>query len=227
MFKEKTEEKNKFILNNIDIDKKLNLTFKIQDKEFEFPLEVIDVDDEHIYIGIIKVQDKILGFTNSSIKVDLILFFEDERPIIWEDVELKTIYHQKKKRSVYQVTNKMGKQYNRRSTFRIPIMLEADAQMGIHRTVERVIIKDISSTGVSILVDKNYNCRPEEELHVVFYDSLLSKKVNITCYVTREQHLENGQYIYGCKFKEESDNITKYIQERQRKDLQRMSGKLR
>lgn len=226
MFDKKTE-KNKFILNNINVDAKLNLTFQIQDKQFEFPVRVIDVDEEYIYINVIKIQDKILGFTNSSVKVNLILPLENERPIIWENIELKTLYYKNKKQSVYQISNKIGKQYNRRGNFRIPIMIQADAQMGLHKTVEKVIVKDISSTGISILVDKNYNCKIQDELHVVFYDPALSKKINITCYVMREQQLKNGQYVYGCKFKEESDSIMKYIQEKQRKDLQRMSGKLK
>lgn len=225
--KEKTKEKNLYILNNLDVNTELKLTFKLQDKEFEFPVTILDKHDKFIFISPIKINEKILGFTNTKIRVDLILPFEDERPIAWENVNIQTFFHPKKKISTYAVESKLGKSYNRRGNFRIPLSIIADAQMGRHNLVEKVSVHDISSTGISIVTDKKYSCKKNDEMHIVFHDSLIDKKINVSAIIVREQTLENGHFLYGCKFKEESEAIRRYIQERQRKDLQRMSGKLK
>lgn len=225
--KEKSEEKNLYILNNLDKDTELKLTFKLQDKEFEFPVTIIDKHENFIFINPIKINEKILSFTNTKIRVDLILPFEDERPIVWENVNIQTFFHPKKKISTYVVESKLGKSYNRRGNFRIPLSIIADAQMGHHNLVEKVSVHDISSTGISVVTHKKYSCKKGDEMHIVFQDSLVGRKINVSAIIVREQTLKNGDFLYGCKFKEESEDIRRYIQERQRKDLQRMSGKLK
>lgn len=91
--------------------------------------------------------------------------------------------------------------------------------MGDSKHEHRVTIKDISATGIAFVCDDKTEVTMGMPLTLSFTDEDNRKSFRLMATVVRSEDSGYQRIIYGCKFKEESNIISKYVNEKQRQNL--------
>lgn len=221
------DEKNLYIY-NYEPETEFVLTFNVQDKPFEFIVKIIQVIDTKILLSPIRIQGKILNL-NAATKKTLIFSQNNSKPIEWSNLAIG-IFRDKNNKSFYILDGSIkGNYVNRRNAFRIPIGMQANAQIGKHTSTKEVIIKDISATGFAIIDDK---IESEEDIfnsigkqtRITFTDNNFNYHISLQGTVKRISQLNDNKYLYGCELSKEYKNLENYISLKQRENLIKNSG---
>lgn len=124
------------------------------------------------------------------------------------------------------ISDKEGKPCNRRERYRLFLGFTGVAQIGLAKSMFQVQIRDISSTGISFIVEKSAledkGCEPQLRslATLAFDDKNSGLKFRLVSIIVRKQEIKGGRILFGCKFPEESQNVSRYINSQQLKRLQ-------
>ena len=198
---------------------KYSFSFSLHEKEYSFDTApVFFQKNTDIFFNTVMIGDKPLNFSKTDIKVSLHCIRPDLAPVVWETVELKLV--KSKSGYIYCYHGPInGTAVNRRNQFRMYVGTLGEAQIGTHSTATRVIVKDISATGIAIISSEDYEVSQIDTVHIMYKDEKVNKRLNIHAQVVRKTELPDGRFVYGCCMGEENSEIEQYIQERQRYDL--------
>lgn len=156
----------------------------------------------------VEVDGKTLILNDKDIKVDVIYVVDDDKPLIWKNVAYGMLAINNKHCIVLKTKNE-GVHFNRRMEFRLPMDITGSAK-GM-----RLLIHDISRTGISFKVPKNLRRSIGETLEIHFMGGYEEQVATAT--IVRE--LEDGErYLYGCTIKP-SIKIDQFISDEQRRRL--------
>ena len=152
---------------------------------------------------------KRLNFDN--VKVDMEYCHEDGVPYMWRDIKIVSY----KGDYVIQVFSD-GEKYNRRDSFRVGVSSLANLLVG-GRSVDQVIVKDISMTGFAIAdKEKRLNFSSGDEVHIYFED--VGHLLNLIGRVVRIEEREN-MIIYGLEIRNLCKDLQSYISVKQRRGV--------
>lgn len=210
------------IVNIYDVihdEAKYSFSFSLHEKEYSFDTApVLFQKNTDIFFNTVMIGDKPLNFSKTDIKVSLHCIRPDLAPVVWENIELKLV--KSKSGYIYCYHGPInGTAVNRRNQFRMYVGTLGEAQIGTHSTATRVIVKDISATGIAIISSEDHDVSQIDSIHIMYKDEKVNKRLNIRAQVVRKTELPDGRFVYGCSMGEENSEIEQYIQERQRYDL--------
>lgn len=221
---------NEFLLKDISLETELILSFILNDNVFEFPIKIQHKKDKNLFLEVIRINNKVLGFTNSNIPISLILNRKNEKPLIWERCKLKVV-KDNNNNFYYEINGDIiGKEINRRKDFRVSIGLSVDVTIGTNRKVIKGVLKDLSASGFAIIIDKNkdINCPENEFIRISFDDLNLNYHINLMGKIVRldTELTSDEKILYGCYFIKNYPNIGQYLNLKQREYLVRHSKNL-
>ena len=191
-------------------------------RTMEFSTNVMEADGKTVKVEPIYQDDKLVGFDNST-NVVLSMYVvsqEDNRVYVFTGVTIKS--YKVSDGSVYQVVecrNEEGRVTNRRGAHGVWIGVTGSVMMGDSKHEHRVTIKDISATGIAFVCDDKTEVTMGMPLTLSFTDEDNRKSFRLMATVVRSEDSGYQRIIYGCKFKEESNIISKYVNEKQRQNL--------
>lgn len=206
---------------------KVHLTASAGLNTLEFDTSIVQAGEGHIIVEPIKHDDKILNFSNNDIIKNIVVETEP-LPEKYINVEVGITMLDNKKYHIV-LCDKEGIQVNRRDDFRVYVGSYVNAQLASINVTTEAILKDVSIGGFSLVI------RSEEidgivgwvgqQIKAVFYhDGKERIPMVFIGEVVREESLEDGRIVVGCKSLRKPFGIEKFIAEKQRDELRRKNN---
>ena len=206
-----------FYLKDLFDGTSVEISFSFNGKEFAFPVKIKKVTKETTYTEVIKLKDQVLPLDKCDFPINLTYFRINNKPVIWENCEVSLI-KEKSGEFLFAFPNDInGKVLNRRKNFRIDIDLEADILLN-NKVKFKGIVKDLSSSGFSILIDNHVTLKEKESLAIVFDDIKLNKHLKLSGKIVRIESKEK-ENLYGCIISFYNSNLDQYLNLKQRELL--------
>lgn len=204
-------------LNEIAVEKKVDIVVIIDDEKLEFTSEVKFVLNDTLLIDpITDGEERTIGFKNHEVMV--ICVPNDEKAYMWPDVTVKLVkyndqvYHQLSCESE-------GGPINRRRNYRQYVGIEGMVNDLVSSF--NVVVKDVSVSGCSFVSAEDFPVGGN--VIVSFTDN--STNFMIRCKIVRMYEVkEIGKRVYGCEANAPMRKLEKYIIEKQRKDMQKRAS---
>ena len=188
------------------------LRLQRQKQSITVETRVYKVQSDTIVVEPIIYDDKYVNVADDELTISVIHETED-KPIIWKNVVFKIIRIQNLP-YIALACRTAGVIFNRRISFR----LNLDVQ-GVLNRGEKVIVHDISSTGISFFTNKEFRKIVGTPVNIKFLGGY--EDVYVSGEIVREEE-KDGKYLYGCTIRASVD-IDKFISEEQRRRA--MKGK--
>ena len=204
-------------LNELDNGENIKYQIKIKNNLFEFDGRVLGSNKSGLLLSPVSVNGRVFRFDNTDTSLSIIYGYENELPIIWENVTCQTITFDTRK--IYRVSETSeGVQYNRRGTFRLNIMVNCVVKMCNNTKIEVAKLKDVSKTGFSVILDKDISDTINTGIRVMFTDD--GEDINISGIVVRKASYSNGRGLYGCRLMHTGNNFNSYMSNKQREMIE-------
>lgn len=172
----------------------------------EICAEVDQIVNKGIILKPIEMDGKVLNLEGSEVLIQLLYEREGEKPIIWRNIAYR-VFRYNNCPVIALFDKRDGAVHNRRTTFR----LDMDVQ-GILNKSEKVIIHDISGTGISFYVSDGREKEIGSSIVISFNGD--NKEIGVTGKILRKQVCEDGRVLYGCMINS-SLTVDRFISEEQ------------
>lgn len=182
------------------------LRLQRQKQSITVETRVYKVQSDTIVVEPIIYDEKYVNVSDDELTISVIHETE-EKPIIWKNVAFKTIRVQNLP-YIALACRVPGVVFNRRISFR----LNLDVQ-GVLNRGEKVIVHDISSTGISFYTNKDARKIVGTPVNIKFLGGY--EDVYVSGEIVREEE-KDERYLYGCTIRSTMD-IDKFISEEQRR----------
>ena len=171
-----------------------------------------------VVLDAIREQDLLINFNAEGVTNSLIIILDD-KPQVWHGVAIKNI-----KLPVYGsvhiiVSKKEAASYNRRQSFRVFVGVEGLVRRGEMDEPRPVTVKDISEGGIAIIARTNLQYQRGDVLHLSFTAGSGGTNFNLSIVVIRQENLEDGRILYGCRLKNRSEVVAKFINQKQHEQI--------
>ncbi len=186
-------------------------------KTVTFKSEVAHIINNSILIAPIKVNEQTIGFSESC-KINFLYVFEGKL-FLWEIANVKLVKYDG---IIYHKIDIFGdgKPFNRRDSYRMFIGEDMPIYVNTASgpTALSVLIKDLSETGVGFIAKEDIDI--ERTIRLKLKDNNLI--LNLSGIIVRKEFLNNlGSYLYGCRFNEKNDKLSRYIAKKQSEALRK------
>lgn len=215
-------------LSEMENGAKVHLSVSSGGNALEFDTNVVEAGESHIIIEPIKHDDKILNFSNKEIVKDIIVDTA-ELPEKYINVDVGITKLDNKKYHIV-FCDKEGVTVNRRDDFRVYVGSYVDAQLANINAKTEAILKDVSIGGFSLVIRKNgidgIVGWVGQHIKVVFYHGG-NEHIPMVFIgeVVREESLDGGRIVVGCKSLRQPFGIERFIADKQREELRRKNIK--
>lgn len=195
----------------------IELDVKCNGKNMNFKSEVMLVKNNSVLINAITVDEQTIGFSD---KFQINFLFKSEgRLYLWENVTVKLVKYND---AIYHMIELFGegKPYNRRDAYRMYIGEDMPVYVNSATgpTALSVLVKDISETGVGFITKEDIDI--ERTIRLKLKDN--NTIINMSGVIVRKEYLDNlDSFLYGCKFNEKSNHLSRYIAKRQSEALKK------
>lgn len=202
-------------LQEIEEGSSISITVKREDTSATFPSEVYKVFTDCILVNLFVFEDNVISFEGENLTIEMVVVKPGEVPYFFKNIKItREIYMDQPYHCIR--TGTVGVRLNRRNAFRAFIGEEGSAlEVPGNRRVD-VLVKDLSSTGIGFLINKNEKTRFEtgQHLEVIFKDSLISSTIDVVARVVRIEEKETD-ILYGCAFSKHYPQIDRYVAAKQ------------
>lgn len=189
-------------------------------KTMEFSSEVISTEGLNVRINPIMQNGKLVGFDTGGIVITMyVTGLEDGK--IYKYTGVKIHSFKNSDGAIFQEVTcrgEEGKVTNRRGACRVWVGENGIATLADGKEIP-VVVKDVSATGVAIVCGEDVEVTMGDVVTVSFTDGATKSKFVLTASVIRHEDADNKRIIYGCKFKQESEPLAKFVNEKQRINL--------
>ena len=150
----------------------------------------------------IKKDDKMIGFPDIRPGVSYeINTSKDEKPFVWRVVSIRSIRFSSGNCYHLLCSNQTVDTLNRRENFRLWLGTSAIAQFGLNRKTYTVTVKDLSASGIGIMVeDSEFEARIGMPVSIAFDDLDTDLHFKVHADVVRIVK-DEGKVLLGCKLK--------------------------
>lgn len=207
---------------------KVHLTVSSGTEELEFETDIVQAGEGHVIVEPIRHDNKLLNFSNRAITKDIVV---DSQPLPEKymdvDVEITTLENKK-----YHIilSEKEGTPINRRNEFRVYVGNYVKAELAsVNQSVE-AILKDVSIGGFSLVIRRQEVDGvvgwTGQVIKAVYYHGGSKNKTPMVFIgkVVREEDVDEGRVLVGCKNLRQPFGIEKFVADMQREELQRKNG---
>lgn len=193
-------------LNELSADSMIQLEFKVGKEKLYLDANIAQVAKSGLVLYPVLFDGKAVSFKNNQNAVNLVFNRPEGKPLIWKNVSLSNaVIGGKQFVLVRSLEN--GQEYNRRSTYRLPLDIKGNI-MGIGEG----IVHDISTSGIAFYLEKDKKCTIGQTVNVGF--SARNKNYIVNATVARIVE-EEKRILYGCKMMS-NPVIESFISEEQR-----------
>lgn len=172
-----------------------------------------------IPLEVILQDDQVVGFpTTKEIHYELSCTISG-RYYVWKTIIIKNVKLSTGRDCCLVLSPTSVNPVNRRDSYRLWIGKEVDISLGLGGKKYRAILKDLSATGMGVLVSDGTKCKVGTSMHVLYIDrdTEAEKDVtfNLTGKIVNVVELSEGKWLVGCRFAESSPAIEKYVSKKQ------------
>ena len=205
-----------------ELQNETEVTFEVyySGKKFEFSSVLRAKKWGKAYFDPIRVNGKVLVVQNEDIKINMILPVENDKPIIWRDLDVKAKVY---KRTVYYraEVDAVGKPYNRRKAYRQYVGGEAKIQPGAGIMDIGGTLKDVSTKGFTVICNEKIQNPKEIMLYVsyTYQDENATFDLNLAGQIVREEELGQGKILYACVTASQNSAVERFVHYKQREKM--------
>lgn len=205
-------------LYEIEQGERIQLMARLERTSVEYDVTVAFCTQGILCADPVYIEGKILNFTGDQVRISIVYAGNGEQPLVWEGCGIQTI--QTKQGKYYAIiSQKDGKNWNRRQNFRqyigIPGLLTIDST----REKRDVMVKDISVGGVSFVENTTAEGSDIGSFHLQFDDRTNKMNVQLAGHVVREEEVEEGKKVFGCIVTRSNVELGSYIAMKQKQEL--------
>ena len=197
------------------------LLVSIGNQSLEFSTTIREVYADCIYIDPIMQDDKVVGFSTKGILIDLIVTDSDsERAYKFTNVKIRTIKSSKEDQIYHEIRCAgEGRVINRRGACRVWLGEEGYASLGLGSEPFPVTVKDISVSGIAFICSKDQDIPDGSIVRINFEDETSRANFSLAAIIVRSMDMERSRIMYGCKLNQESNEIARFVNNKQREKL--------
>lgn len=164
----------------------------------------------------IKEDKCIVTFDGKDITYRMIAIV-DEGPMEWKDVGVVNLKLPDYGPAVVIASNRNGKPINRREGYRLFLGIPGTIGVDGAESKDSATIKDISVTGVGVIVKEAKAYKRGTAVVVEFVDEKSQKPFRLPSVVARVEQMKDGRSIVGCIQRIPSKDVVKFVYESQKK----------
>jgi len=192
-------------------------------RTMEFDTKVIEVNKEELTVKVEPTyrDNKLVGFDIAGVVLALYVPSTDDSKV-FQFNNIKIHSFKDVDDNVFQeisFRNPQAKMANRRGACRVWIGIVGTVLLGNSTHEHAVTIKDISATGISFVCDDMTEVEMGMPIVISFTDDKTKKSFMLGATVVRYADAEHRRIVYGCRFKDESSLVSRYVNEKQREKL--------
>lgn len=206
-------------LYEIGENEQVQLVTKKDSSTLEYDVTILMNQQNILFIEPIMYEDMVVYFQAEQVHTDIIYVGEEGKPLVWENCVVKHVAFNGKKYHILY-SDKDGKKLNRREAFRQYIGVRGMMQIDATRAIKDVIVKDISETGVAVVLeDTSISIEDVGNFHLDFQDRTCRLSVQIQATVVREVDLEDGRRLFGAAVKHSNVDLSEYVAMKQKQEM--------
>lgn len=169
----------------------------------------------------IRHEEKLINFVSDYVVSHTIAIVEGNKPFIWRNTSIINLRLPKYGSVHIALSYREPLSYNRRHHYRLT--LDCNGVIRIRtsdkESVYSVFVKDLSEGGVGFTISGTQGLERGSGCLIEFSDSGQDFRIDLV--VVRVQDLGNGRYTMGCKIRQRTAMVAKYINQKQK---ERMKG---
>lgn len=208
----------------------ITLLIVAKNQKLEFSSTVLDsIPRKHTILATpIMKEGKVISFYGNGILVHLLVPFPEQKPHVFRNVIVNTI-KMKDDSFCYAIsTVSESVEYNRRGAFRCFVGIDTSVRIGSYHSSIPVTIKDVSASGFSFTTSYELKYDQNDVVHAVLNDQINETSTKYSFHllgsIVRRFKMDNGVFVYGCKYTTRVAGIDRYIAEKERVRLQKSRG---
>lgn len=176
-----------------------------------------------IVLNPIRRDDLLINFVSDYVFSHLIAIVDGNKPVIWRNVTIVNIRLPKYGSVHILMTSREGETYNRRQHYRVTLDCEGLIRIRTaeKETIFNVFVKDISESGIGFSIKGNQGLERGSRCIVEFKDAGSGQEIRSDVVIIRVQEMENNRYMMGCKIRQRSAEIAKFINKKQKDRMKR------
>ena len=226
-----------------DLDKNTVINVNVTDgeKSVQINSEVLELSEEDynfckkastqfhfesfVVVDLMKEGDKVINFLSARV-ICILTALKDERPYSWNNVKILRLKLLEHGDCHIILSNSDMDTFNRRKEYRLWLGYDGLCKFGDSQVSKSVMVKDVSCSGVGIIISDELAELVEVGKPVViqFYDSVYSeaakeyknKLYTLNAKIVRYIAMNNNRVLVGCRLIERLDVLEKMIYEKQR-----------
>lgn len=213
-------------IEELEVNQAIKILVNAGNQQLEFSSTVLETfPRKHLILASpIMKDDKIISFNGKGIQTHVVVFFPDQKPIVFQNVSIQTT-RGRNDELCYIITSLLdSKEFNRRGAFRCYIGIDTHVRIGSHKGALDAIIKDVSSSGFAFALRGEKELEIGESVHAVLNDYIeetaKSYSFHLIGTVVRSYELENKIIVYGCQLSAKIVGLDSYLVEKERIRLQ-------
>ena len=217
-------------IEELEANQAIKILVNAGNQQLEFSSTVLEAfPRKHLILASpIMRNDKIVAFSGKGIQTHVVVFFPDQKPIVFQNATIQTT-RDRDDQLCYMITCLLdSKEFNRRGAFRCYIGIDTHVRIGSHKGALEAIIKDVSSTGFAFAMRGERSLDPGESVHAVLNDYITETAKNYSFHligtVVRSYEMENKMVVYGCQLSSKIVGLDTYLVEKERIRLQNSRG---
>lgn len=227
-------------VNDLNDNIKVEVKVKVGKDELSFLTQTLGVPQEDIkelekvkkklkvpvkVLAPIKKDNKMIGFPEIRPGISYeISSSKDEKPYVWKIASIRSVKFSSGRCYHLLCSSQNVDTLNRRNNFRIWLGVNAIAQIGFNKKTYEVIIKDISASGLGIIVnDEEFEPKMSMPVSVTFKDNDTDTQFKLRANIVRITK-EKGKTLLGCSLQlsgadareGRSEAISQFVSKKQR-----------
>lgn len=165
------------------------------------------LDFDFCFVNPIYENNMVLDFGSKDVVKNLVILRGTD-PYAWHGVTVFNVTLPKYGRvhAVAALTQELP--HNRRGSYRIRILKPGEMHVSGIENVRKVMVNDISATGIGLVVDDTDGVSDNLRVKVCFQDDM---RFELDAVVRRIKPLSEKRSIVGCEFVKPSDTVAQFV----------------
>lgn len=220
-------------LNDLKVEK-LKIEISSNNKKLTIEAKVLNnlMEDDFIYLKNLGVRQYCVlkemkykdGRSLNLSKVNCAIFVEDEEKLYsWDNVKIFRVDLPSLGIVHLVVATKEGETTNRRENYRVSLELDGLVKIGDNFLKYDSLIKNISTSGIGLVIDSSINCKIGDDITIYFFDNDMDKYLNrekpteiiLSANIVRVNPINKNKNSVGCVFKYDDSIVNKYVYTKQ------------
>ena len=168
-----------------------------------------------VILDAVRQDGKTVGFTYGQGIIYSLTGTVEQKYYAWENILIKNFKSSAGKVYHLAFSPQDIKPLNRRNAYRLWIGESIEVTQGLSKDRKQAVLKDLSASGMGVIVADPEGYRIEGIIHVLYEDQELNTRLNLSGKIVNIINLEAGKILIGCQFFNASPEIEKFINHKQ------------